>query len=84
MSRAHPTSENDEIVISGISGRFANSMNLAELSHNLYNKIDMIDDKEVRWRHTNPAIPKRSGNIGGLHKFDATHFKVHARQVSVL
>jgi fatty acid synthase len=34
----------DEIVISGISGRFPNSANVAEFAHNLYNKIDMVDD----------------------------------------
>lgn len=80
MSRAIPESEDDEIVISGIGGRFASSMNLSELEHNLYNKIDMIDESESRWRHTNPIIPKRSGKIGGLTKFDATHFRVHSRQ----
>lgn len=80
MSRYYAQSEDDDIVISGIGGRFPNSMNLAELEHNLYNKIDMIDEAETRWRHTNPMVPKRAGNIGGLHKFDATHFKVHARQ----
>lgn len=34
----------DEIVISGISGRFPNSANVAEFASNLYNKVDMVDD----------------------------------------
>lgn len=37
----------DEIVISGISGRFPNSANVAEFANNLYNKVDMVDDAGV-------------------------------------
>lgn len=51
----------DEIVISGVSGRFPSSRNMREFADNLYNKVDMVDDSEARWRHTNPIIPKRSG-----------------------
>lgn len=48
--------ENDnDIVISGMSGRFPNSDNVAEFSFNLYNKIDMLDDDERRWTHSNPG-----------------------------
>lgn len=70
----------DEIVISGVSGRFPNSNNMAEFAHNLYNKIDMVDDDERRWRHTNPEIPKRSGKINNLEKFDASFFGVNFKQ----
>lgn len=79
-NRTHPMFPGDEIVISGISGRFPNSWDIAEFSHNLYNKIDMVDDREVRYRHTNPDIPKRMGTIEGLQYFDAPFFGVHARQ----
>jgi fatty acid synthase len=70
----------DEIVISGVSGRFPNSNNMAEFSHNLFNKIDMVDDDERRWRHTNPEIPRRSGKINNLEKFDASFFGVNFKQ----
>lgn len=70
----------DEIVISGVSGRFPNSDNMAEFAHNLYNKVDMVDDDERRWRHTNPEIPKRSGKINNLEKFDASFFGVNFKQ----
>lgn len=33
------TSEDDEIVMSGLSGRYPNSANVAEFAHNLYNKV---------------------------------------------
>ena len=43
--------ESEEIVISGIGGRFPSSENLDEFAHNLYNNIDMIteDQNEERW-----------------------------------
>lgn len=70
----------DEIVISGISGRFPSSNNMHDFAHNLYNKVDMVDDDERRWRHTNPEIPKRMGKVSNLEKFDATFFGVHFKQ----
>lgn len=74
----------DDIVISGISGKFPNANNMAEFSHSLYNKIDMIDDAESRWRHTNPEIPRRSGKIHGLEKFDASFFGVNFKQARTM
>lgn len=64
----------DNIVISGISGRFPNSNNLREFSYNLFNKIDMTDDDESRWKHFRPEVPRRFGKIRNLEKFDASFF----------
>lgn len=80
MNRINPICEADEIVITGVSGKFPNAKNVAEFSDKLYNKVNMVDDLEVRWRHTNPEIPKRMGKIEGLEKFDANFFGVHFRQ----
>lgn len=74
----------DEIVISGVSGRFPSSRNMREFADNLYNKVDMVDDSEARWRHTNPIIPKRSGKINGIEKFDRFFFSVHHRQANAM
>ena len=43
--------ESEDIVISGIGGRFPMSNNTDEFAHNLFNNIDMIteDDNEERW-----------------------------------
>lgn len=38
-SRSFPESEGDEIVISGMAGKFPNSHNIEEYEHNLYNKV---------------------------------------------
>lgn len=48
FSRAHALTPGDEIVISGISGRFPASDNIDHFADNLYNKIDMVDDDERR------------------------------------
>lgn len=74
----------EDIVVSGISGRFPNSNNMHEFEHNLYNKIDMADEDESRWKHFNPEVPKRSGKIRNLEKFDASFFSIlnkHANQM---
>lgn len=44
-ARIRPESADDEIVISGISGKFPMAKNVHELSHNLYNKV--INDEEM-------------------------------------
>lgn len=38
-ARIRPENPDDEIVITGISGKFPKAKNLTELSHNLYNKV---------------------------------------------
>lgn len=83
-ARGAPVDPEDEIVISGISGRFPNSANVAEFAHNLYNKIDMVDDAETRWKHVDPEIPRRLGKTVNLNKFDASFFSVHNRQAATM
>ena len=40
---------NDEIVISGISGRFPESNTIDEFAENLFNNVDMITEDDRRW-----------------------------------
>lgn len=82
FSRVYALSPDDEICITGISGRFPSSANMHEFADNLYNKVDMVNDDEIRWKHSNPEIPRRMGKISNLEKFDATFFGVHYKQVS--
>jgi len=42
--------DGEEIVISGIAGRFPNSDNVEILKKNLFNKVDLITDDDRRWR----------------------------------
>ncbi|XP_043067726.1 fatty acid synthase isoform X1 [Drosophila bipectinata] len=83
-SRSRPETDGDDIVISGMAGKFPNCSNITEYEFKLYNKIDMVDDDERRWRHFNPEIPKRSGKISELEKFDATFFGVHFKQAHTM
>lgn len=74
----------DDIVISGIAGRFPSSSNVLEFESNLFNKVDMIDDDESRWKHFHPEVPTRSGKIRNLENFDASFFSIlnkHANQM---
>jgi hypothetical protein len=41
--------EGEEIVISGIGGRFPESDTVDEFANNLYNNVDMIVDDDRRW-----------------------------------
>jgi len=40
---------NDEIVISGISGRFPESNSIAEFKEHLFAGIDLVTDDDRRW-----------------------------------
>lgn len=44
----------------------------------------MVDDDERRWRHEHAEIPKRSGKINNVEKFDATFFGVHFKQAHTM
>ncbi|XP_045537636.1 fatty acid synthase [Papilio machaon] len=69
----------DEIVISGMSGKFPKSENVTEFMDHLYNKLDMVIEVEPQIQH--PEIPKHQGRIEEMDKFDATFFKVTYKQV---
>jgi fatty acid synthase len=40
---------NEDIVISGMGGRFPESDSVDQFAQNLYNKVDMIVDDDRRW-----------------------------------
>ncbi|XP_065083523.1 fatty acid synthase-like [Ochlerotatus camptorhynchus] len=70
----------ESVVISGIAGRFPQSDNVREFARNLYEKRDLVDDKETRWKHTMRVIPRRLGKINNLEKFDREFFGYDRRQ----
>ncbi|XP_024885303.1 fatty acid synthase [Temnothorax curvispinosus] len=74
----------EEIVISGIAGRFPESKNVEELKNNLLNKVDMITDDDRRWKLDHPDIPQRTGKINDVGKFDALFFGVHFKQAHTM
>ncbi|XP_015113057.1 fatty acid synthase [Diachasma alloeum] len=70
----------EEIVISGISGRFPESDNLNQFRDNLMNKRDLITDDNRRWTLDHPEIPQRTGKINNINKFDADYFDYDFKQ----
>lgn len=84
LTRVKTSSAQDAIIVSGVSGRFPSSANMNEFADNLYNKVDMVDDDEVRWKHINPEISRRSGKVQRIEKFDASFFSVHHRQANLM
>ncbi|KAI1292128.1 Fatty acid synthase [Halotydeus destructor] len=79
------TSNNvEDIVISGISGRFPESDNIDELSDNLFNHVDMVTEDDRRWPKGLYGLPIRSGKIKDLSKFDAQFFSIPGKQASAM
>ncbi|KAG4079180.1 hypothetical protein HA402_015836 [Bradysia odoriphaga] len=83
QSELHSRDESEKIVISGIGGRFPNSRNVDHFSYNLYNKIDMVDDDERRFKHIKGISP-RNGKVYDLEKFDAGYFNVKSSFASAM
>lgn len=70
----------ENVVVSGMSGRFPESNNIEEFAKNLYEGVDMISDDERRWTPGIHGLPPRSGKIPDLAHFDSAFFSVSPRQ----
>ncbi|XP_014477063.1 PREDICTED: fatty acid synthase [Dinoponera quadriceps] len=79
-----PPKPGDEIVISGIAGRFPESRNVEILKKNLLSKVDMVTGDDRRWKLEHPDIPQRTGKILDVGKFDALFFGVHFKQAHTM
>ncbi|XP_036196044.1 fatty acid synthase [Myotis myotis] len=74
----------EEVVIAGISGKLPESENLQEFWDNLIGGVDMVTDDDRRWKAGLYGLPRRSGKLKDLSKFDATFFGVHAKQAHTM
>ncbi|WAQ95725.1 FAS-like protein [Mya arenaria] len=68
------------VVISGVSCRLPQSDNMHEFRDNLMNGVDMVTEDSTRWQPGMYGLPKRSGKLKDLSKFDAAFFGVHPKQ----
>ena len=75
---------NEDIVISGVSGRFPESDNYDEFAENLMNHVDMVTEDDRRWPLGLYGLPTRAGKIKDLSKFDAQFFGVHGKQANLM
>ncbi|KYN20666.1 Fatty acid synthase [Trachymyrmex cornetzi] len=73
----------EEIVISGIAGRFPNSDNMNQLRENLFNKINLVKDHN-RWEIEHAELPSRIGSVNNIKKFDADFFGLSFEQAHTL
>ncbi|XP_054169344.1 fatty acid synthase-like [Oppia nitens] len=65
----------EDIVISGISGRFPESDNMDEYAHNLFSNIDMVTADDRRWPIAfNDGLGSRTGKLKQIDKFDSSYF----------
>ncbi|CAL1678238.1 unnamed protein product [Lasius platythorax] len=74
----------EEIVISGIAGRFPNSNNIKEYQENIFNKMDLGSDDHQRWTNYIYEMPPRIGKINNIQKLDAGFFNIPASEAHVL
>ncbi|GLV38468.1 Fatty acid synthase 3 [Carabus blaptoides fortunei] len=74
----------EEIVISGLSGTYPNSLNCYDFRDKLMTKTDLIDHDSRRWQIKHPEIPDKGGRIYEIEKFDAAFFGVHYLQAECM
>jgi hypothetical protein len=73
-------STQEELVISGISGKFPESANMEEFRENLYGHVNMVTVNERRFKAGLHGIPKGFGALKEIDKFDADFFQIHQKQ----
>ncbi|XP_017888250.2 fatty acid synthase-like, partial [Ceratina calcarata] len=78
------TKPGEEIVISGIAGKFPESDNVEELKTNLMNKVDLITDNSSRYPIDHMEVQSQGGKIRNLSKFDEMFFGIHLQQSNAM
>lgn len=74
----------EDIVISGVSGRMPQSDNLQEFADNLYNGVDMVTEDSLRWTPGLYDLPRRHAKIKNYERMDAGFFGVTPKQANVM
>jgi len=72
-------SNETEIVISGIAGRFPECDSTEEFKQKLYNNADLLTLDDRRWSPGIYGVPSRSGKLKEISKFDAEFFGIHSK-----
>ncbi|XP_060802513.1 fatty acid synthase-like [Amyelois transitella] len=74
----------DDIVMTGLSGRLPESDSIEEFAANLFGGVDMVTADDRRWPKGLHGLPERNGKLKDLAHFDATFFGVHAKQAHLM
>ncbi|XP_050064418.1 fatty acid synthase-like [Aphis gossypii] len=76
--------ETNEIVISGISGRFPECNSTEEFKQKLYNNADLLTIDNRRWSPGMYGVPARTGKLKEISKFDAEFFGIHSKLANAM
>lgn len=76
--------DQEEVVITGMSGRLPESDDMAEFRDNLLNGVDMVTENDRRWDPGFYDLPRRHGKIREIRKFDAAAFNIHPKHASYM
>ncbi|CAG2111951.1 unnamed protein product, partial [Medioppia subpectinata] len=74
----------EDIVISGMGGRYPESDSTDEFAQNLYNKVDMITADNRRWPTDLFGMNPRMGKLKQIEKFDGLFFGVTTTMADVI
>ncbi|CAD7085952.1 unnamed protein product [Hermetia illucens] len=76
----------DDVVITGFSGRLPESSSIDEFKKNLFEGVDMVNDDPRRWPKGLYDLPSRLGKIKDedLEQFDQQFFNVHQKQAECM
>ncbi|CAK1550869.1 unnamed protein product [Leptosia nina] len=74
----------DDVVLTGLSGRLPQSDNIEEFARQLFDGVDLVTADDRRWTPGLHGLPERNGKLKDLAHFDATFFGVHAKQAHLM
>ncbi|XP_045766807.1 fatty acid synthase [Maniola jurtina] len=74
----------DDIVLSGLSGRLPECDSIEEFAQQLFDGVDLVTADDRRWTPGLHGLPERNGKLKDLAHFDATFFGVHAKQAHLM
>ena len=74
----------NDIVISGIAGRYPGCDSIDQLRDALFANRDLVTDNNQRWPSGLSGVPDSRGTLEGIDKFDAQFFSVHGKQANAM
>lgn len=73
----------DEIVISGVSGKFPKASNVQEFSDKLFEKVYLMSESVDRYKCAFADFPKHTGLIDNVDKFDSKIHQASNMQIKI-
>ncbi|XP_063530101.1 fatty acid synthase-like [Cydia strobilella] len=70
----------DDVILSGLSGRLPESDSIEEFERQLFAGVDLVTADDRRWTPGWYGLPERSGKLKNLTHFDASFFGVHPKE----